>query len=109
MGHKTVCLSCRKAFNVSFSNTDSIDRKCPQCAESMVFLDHKFRPPAQTNVNEWQVVKFLFEKGFIYQHVYEKYERSGYSVYVPYPRKMTEAENFVEKYKDQSILNRRKD
>ena len=41
MGHKKVCLNCRKAFN---DNTN-FEQNCSECGQKMNLVNHKFRPP----------------------------------------------------------------
>lgn len=97
MSYKLVCLNCQKAFNLS---PDYIERekqslKCPECRELAVYFPHRFRPPKKADSNKWAVVKYLYDNGFTYQHISNQEGNS----YVKYPETMTEAKEFVEKYK----------
>lgn len=104
MAHKYVCLDCRKAF----SETTNLEVRevaiCPQCSKQMVFLPHRFRPPKMTDVKKWEVVKFLIEQGFYYQHIsQEVINEDGITItnYAEYPGNMRDAKEFVEKFKSQ--------
>jgi predicted RNA-binding Zn-ribbon protein involved in translation (DUF1610 family) len=100
MGYKSVCLSCRKAFSqgIDFTKFQS-DKLCPDCGKSMAFLSQRFRPPKKTDDKKWDVVEFLVENGFYYDHILETIY-GGF--YVEYPETLKEAKEFVEKYKAQA-------
>ena len=106
MGHKSVCIDCRKSFSLG---TDIENRKksnCPNCGKEMILLPHRFRPPKKTDAKKWETVKFLIENGFYYQHIYEKTETKNGKIFyenlVEYPDSIRDAKEFVEKYKNQS-------
>ncbi len=107
MGHKMVCLTCRKAFSTASGN-QHMPAKCQECGGDYVFYNHKFRPPAKSDIKAWKVVSFLFEHGFTYQHINKKYIKpeKGYGHYIlaEYPNTIIEAKDFVEKYKSQARL-----
>lgn len=104
MGHKSVCLQCRKTFNRVFDNRGY---PCPHCKQPMVLLPHRFRPPGKNDDQKWETVKFLIENGFYYQHIWEKIEFNGKIIgekgYVAYPENLRDAKAFVEKYKSQAL------
>ena len=107
MGHKVVCLDCRKSFS---QGTDFEDRKeavCPDCGQPMILLPHRFRPPKKTDIKKWETVKYLVENGFCFQHIYEAKETKEHynrtENYVEYPENLKDAKEFVEKYKTQAI------
>ena len=108
MGEKVVCLNCRKAFNISSDYDAHVPEKCPECSGDLVMLNHKFRPPKQSDIKAWKVVMFLYEHGFNYQHVqkdvpYEILKNMPQGErYVEYPENMSNAKEFVEKYKAQA-------
>ena len=59
MGHKVVCLDCRKSFS---QGTDFRNRKetvCPDCSKQMTLLPHRFRPPKNDDTKKWEVVKYF--------------------------------------------------
>lgn len=106
MGHKAVCLDCKKSFS---QGTDYENRKetlCLNCGKPMMLLSQRFRPPRKTDDKKWETVKFLVLNGFYYQKVYEKIEtRNGITSYsnpVKYPENLRDAKEFIVKYKDQS-------
>tara|TARA_B110000977_G_C10664424_1_gene333147 strand:- start:64 stop:381 length:318 start_codon:yes stop_codon:yes gene_type:complete len=103
MGHKKVCLNCRKAFN---DNTN-FEQNCSECGQKMNLVNHKFRPPKKTDLNAWNVSRLLIENGFVYQHVYKNIEeRNGLVTkekYVEYPITIYDAKKFIKEYKNQAI------
>ena len=107
MGYKAVCLSCRKAFNVSSDYADHIPVKCPECSGKLITFNHKFRPPKQSDIKTWKVVAFLYKHGFNYQHVQKDMPFDTLrnmpegDRYEEYPTNMNDAKEFVEKYKSQ--------
>lgn len=107
MGHKSICLNCRKAFNQGSDYDNRIESNCPECGQLRISMPHRFRPPKKTDIKKWEVVKFLIEHGFKYQHIYKDVSlKNGivvYSNYAPYPDNLNEAKEFVEKYKEQVI------
>ena len=107
MGNKIVCLDCRKTFNQGTDFKDRREGVCPECGKGMLLLPHLFKPPRKNDDKKWDVVKYLIDNGFHYHHVYENIEhRNGlisWQNYVPYPEKMIDAREFVEKYRDQKI------
>jgi len=105
MGHKIVCLTCRKAFNNNLGWEHDFG-KCQECGDKYFYFNHKFKPPKRTNIKAWAVVKYLCEYGFNYQHINESYIKSrqyGHFVYAKYPSNMKEAIIFVDKHRGQAI------
>lgn len=108
MGHKNVCFNCRKSFNVSYGQLSDKKAICPQCSRKLIYLDQKFQPPRQEDVNAWEVAEFLSKNGFFYQHVYKdvslsrRVDEYSSANYVHYPKTMKEALEFVEVYKGQA-------
>ncbi|MBO0324384.1 hypothetical protein J0X14_18900 [Muricauda sp. CAU 1633] len=107
MGHKKVCLNCRKAFNQNSDFEIQSGFTCPECGQKMVEVNYKFRPPKKSDLKAWQVSKFLIENGFSYQHIYKNIDnRNGLADkenYVDYPKSMSDAKKFVTVYKNQAI------
>lgn len=99
MGYKSVCLNCRKAFNHGTDYVNIRESVCPECNQPMILMTHRFRPPEKTDSKKWEVVAFLINNGFNYQHIYDD---EIIQTYVPYPENMREAKEFVEKYKNQA-------
>ena len=100
MGHKKVCLDCKISFNREFDSGSELTYPCPECGKSMTLLPHRFRPPKKTDENKWEVVKFLIDNGFYYQHISEPTTIDN-TKYVEYPDNLREAKEFVIKYKNQ--------
>ena len=78
-----------------------------RCALVKTFLlPHRFRPPKVVDTKKWEVVKYLIEHGFYYQHIYEVEETSKHynreESYVAYPENLRDAKEFAEKYKLQA-------
>lgn len=101
MGHKKLCLHCRKVFNRDFDPGSGHDYKCPDCGRSMILMPHRFRPPKRIDDKKWEVVKLLIENGFKYQLLYDYIEVEGklQAVLVKYPESLREAKEFIEKYR----------
>lgn len=98
MGHKKVCFNCRKAFSIYKNPSDEINLTCPECGGLTTLINHKFRPPMSSDIKKRKVAEYLRNSGCFFHHVYEKVEDGGYVV-VSYPETMTEAVEFVRKYK----------
>ena len=101
MGHKIVCLSCRKSFSKGRGNQHTPE-KCPECGSQYISFTHRFKPPKKDDINAWKVVTFLYNHGFVYQHIYEDMSNSRdldqNRDYVTYPSSITDAKEFVVKY-----------
>ena len=106
MSNKNLCFSCKKAFSTDVNFNEIKESKCPECGKIMTKVSHRFRPPKKTDDKKWEIVKYLVEHGFVYQHIYEKvYVNSNgtlsYENYAEYPENIKDAIDFVEKYKNQ--------
>lgn len=103
MGRKKVCLSCKLCFNREVTFDTEKVHLCPQCGKSMKLLPHRFRPPKKTDKKAWQLASFLIDNGFSYQHIYQvgsnEFIKSKYDNYIPYPKNLKDAKEFVEQYK----------
>ncbi len=69
------CFRCRKGFKrqpVSewpkhLQPADGIDpAPCPECGQPMADMGLDFKSPPQNDEEHWEVVEFLFERGFSY-------------------------------------------
>ena len=73
----------------------------------MALLSHTFRPPVKTDDKAWELVKYLWQHGFCFQHIYDEDTNqttlSNAKKYVPYPKNMADAKEFVLKYKTQAL------
>ena len=74
---------------------------CPDCGVKMIKVNHKFKPPKKSEIKKWEVVKFLLENGFIYQHIYDNSDKKP--PYLEYPEDLKNAIEFANIYKDQAI------
>ena len=99
MGYKNVCLNCKRIENIGTDYTSFKTGTCPICGTEMIFVDHKFRPPAKSDKKGWELAAFLITNGFIFQRIFGEDK----SQYINYPQNMKEAKQFIEKYKVQAI------
>ena len=106
MGHKKLCLDCRKAFNRDFDSGSGHIYLCPDCGKEMILMPHRFRPPKRSDDKKWETVKFFIEHGFKYQPIYRHTDLNGklVSENVEYPETLKEAKEFVQTYKAQSFI-----
>lgn len=106
MGYKNVCFTCRKTFSVGTNYDNFRTGNCPNCGKPLTFYDQRFRPPKKDDVKGWEVIEFLRDHGFVFQHVHKwedtnKTIRSGYIA--RYPNKLSDAKEFVVEYKGQAV------
>lgn len=80
-----------------------IMEKCPECSSEMFLVSHNFKPPKKTDTKKWNVAKFLIEKGFNYDHLYEKTEKGVYTQLGKYPENMKDAEALVKDFHNNGI------
>ena len=98
MGYKDICLTCRKAFNRGTNFETPKQVKCSECGGETIPVNHKFQPPKKLDKKKWEVVSFLVNHGFRYDHVYEEAAYGLYLQYGRYPENMNEAQEFVENF-----------
>ena len=74
------CFHCRKTFkqwlrkprkeesrvSARRYEPDGREVSCPQCARPMANMGLDFRAPRKTDVEAWEVLSFLYEKGFAF-------------------------------------------
>jgi hypothetical protein len=97
--NKLVCLMCKRTAN---SQSEIV---CSKCGQSMTVLPHRFRPPKESEQKKCDVVKYLVENGFYFQHIYKAYpfyNMDSHENYAVYPKTKYEAKEFIEKFKKQS-------
>ncbi|GGA82318.1 hypothetical protein GCM10011369_25370 [Neiella marina] len=94
-----VCFKCQKSFKKP-SSEDA--RVCPDCGGELIELSRKFSAPKSTDTAQWKKVKYLVDNGFYFQSVYELREDGGHYK-VDYPATLSEAKEFVVRFKDQAI------
>ncbi len=72
----------------------------------MTVFNQKFRPPKKTDIKKWRIIEFLKDNGFVFQHVYKDYSKRNGLVtsdnYVDYPTTIEEAQDFIQKYREQA-------
>jgi hypothetical protein len=107
MGHKSVCLDCKKSLNIKIEKKSERTYPCAECGMPMIILPHRFKPPKKTELKKWEIVKFFIENGFFYQHIYEVYEiingkLVSYKNSLKYPENRRDAKEFVEIYRNQA-------
>ena len=103
MGHKYVCLRCRKCFSAGTDFTKFQDKKrCPECSAPMVLLNERFKAPPKEDTAQWEIVRMVVDNGFNYQTLYDPDSGNYQTLYdpdsgerIPYPRTKTEAEEFI--------------
>lgn len=98
MGYKNICLECKTSYSKGNDFENQTTSDCTQCGQKMVLVNHKFKPPKKSDTKNWEVVKLLVENGFKFQSVYEEVEKGVY-LKVNYPTKLSEAKEFIKKYK----------
>ena len=101
MGYKKVCLECRIALNRDIDLGSELTYPCPECAKPMTLLSHRFRAPKKTDIKAWEIVKFLIENGFPFQHIYKIEDGKITNEYAEFPKNMKEAKEFISIYKEQ--------
>ena len=97
-----VCFACRKSYKKPKSEEK---RLCPECRIPMEVLGRKFSAPKSTNLSQSKKIRYLVEHGFFFQPVYEQREDGGGNILVGYPRDLSEAKSFVDKYQKQAKSN----
>lgn len=70
------CFRCRKSFkrlpvsewpkHLRPAEDLPIPAPCPQCGAEMTDMGLDFKPPPASDAEHWQVVVFLFERGFTF-------------------------------------------
>ena len=87
VGHKNLCLDCRKTFNQGTDFHDIRKSTCPDCSKPMIQMSNRFRPPKKSDDLKWKVVNYLFDNGFYYQHI----KNPNDNKYVVYPENLRDA------------------
>ena len=93
-----VCFNCRKSFKFP---VQVAARLCPQCRQPMVRLSRKFSAPKASDLHQWEKVRYLVERGFLFYPVQEMIAPNA-SRRVSYPQTLAEAKVFVEKFRSQA-------
>ncbi|TRY28770.1 hypothetical protein FM019_20480 [Aliiglaciecola sp. M165] len=97
------CLHCRTSNMRHFDLAPSeypLSGECPVCKNKTFNLGRDFKPPKKSNEAQWKKIEFLIEHGFQFQKVrLVPTEMES----VAYPKTLTEAKEFVVKYKKWAI------
>jgi hypothetical protein len=108
MGYKLICIDCTESGNFGTDLSSLVNSNINKCKNKRIFKLHHFRPLRKTDEKSWQVVKFLVENGFKYQHIYQEGSNNLVSKptnnFVSYPTNMRDAKEFIEKYKEYAQL-----
>ena len=98
-----VCFEC-KTSNMRYFDTAPCDyprtSSCPVCSGTTINLGRNFKPPKKSDSAQWKKIKFLVENGFVFQKI--RVNPNSYES-VPYPETLSEAKNFVIKYRKWAI------
>src|SRR5438309_5752690 len=97
-----VCCDCRRKFKRPLSDGQLSPgihetRPCPRCGKPAVLVGRKFKAPRASDKKQWEKVRLLLEHGF----------RFG-SISVPYPASLSEAREWVVKWRHLSEVRRRR-
>ena len=95
---KYLCLDCRKTLKREVEGPAT--RTCANCGGEAVRMGHRFRAPALSKKQEWDVVLFLVRNGFYFDRVYVSTSTPGTQASLTYPTSMQEAKAFVEQWAD---------
>jgi hypothetical protein len=88
--HPFVCFVCRRSFRRPAVDRD--EATCPVCGGRAIRLSRKFKPPPQSDVQQWAKVESLVRLGFRFDTTYD-----GEGAIVPYPRTERGIPAFVER------------
>ena len=100
------CFACRKQFRKPVDelvqqNTAWLTRRsiaydagllrypCPQCGQAMTHTGKNFRPPAQDDIESWEIARRLAAEGF----------RHGRTTGMQYPTKLKDVSEFLERHR----------
>jgi hypothetical protein len=99
------CFTCKTAHKRHYEGSPGDYppvMECPICKESAVNVGRHFKTPKKTDHEQWKKVRFLVDHGFVFQAVYEQSDDGGFYK-VSYPKTLSEAREFVIKYKSQAL------
>jgi hypothetical protein len=71
------------------------EKPCPECGEPSFNCGRHFKVPKKTDRKQWEKVKFLYEKGFRFQHIQDEVGNC-----IPYPKTLEEAKKFVLQFRN---------
>jgi DNA-directed RNA polymerase subunit RPC12/RpoP len=96
------CMDCRKSYEQAVNPAEQVPDEipCPGCGEPAVNLGRHFTPPKDSEVRQWEKVKFLVSHGFRYQQIRSG---TGDGDTIPYPATFEAARMFVIRYRHHSL------
>ncbi len=100
MGHKKLCIICKKSYSIGTDFTVEHSTICPQCGNETVFVNQKFKPPSRSNVRQWKIVEYLVHSGYRFHSVIHNGFRYIEINNNNFPKTMTAAKNLVRKLKN---------
>lgn len=93
------CFACRKAFHkpADLSETGWVVLgktlyPCPDCGQPMTPMGKNFKAPKREDLEAWQVLEILANKGFLHDH----------NTATQYPTKLRDLEAFLEAHAPKS-------
>lgn len=96
------CLDCCKSFKREFILTERRPNElvCPECRGAAYNFGRHFKAPKKSDKKQWAKVRYLFDHGFRFQKI--RLNPNSFDS-VPYPETLSQAKEFVEKYKKFAI------
>lgn len=85
------CFGCRTSHKVEARETNS---KCPNCDQILYYMGRSFHVPDQSDVEQWEKAKRLWEAGFRF---------SGFRCFAdaePLPEKLDDVDDFIARNQD---------
>lgn len=87
-----VCVDCRRSFKRPWTKGIT-HRPCPVCGKPAICLSRKFKPPRANDDEQWEKVRLLISRGFVFQSIYDDDHAT-----VRYPESLREAREWVKKW-----------
>jgi hypothetical protein len=98
-----VCLTCRTSNMRHFDmppNQYPKNSECPVCKSVTFNLGRHFKAPKKSDTSQWKKIQLLVDHGFLFQKI--RLDPNDYES-VPYPETLSEAKDFVIKYREWAI------
>jgi len=89
---------------VGFGGDIPEELPCPDCGEAAVNLGRHFKAPKKSDARQWAKVQFLVDHGFRFQKIRTG---SGHHDTVPYPETLEEARDFVVRYQEHALSQKK--
>ena len=97
------CFTCRTSNMRYFDAPPNLypsNSECPVCKSVTFNLGRHFKAPKKSDTAQWKKVEFLVDHGFVFQKI--RLDSNSYES-VPYPETLSEAKDFVIKYREWAI------